>query len=162
MVPSNQSPTESPPQCIIQVSRSRWGPEGYRSYSFLLSLGDVKLRARIYSSKHERKRNSFPAGRDKPIKPSSRTPIDPIREHVTRLKLALDKSESHLDRMSFEHDWPRGLIELYVNVPSQWRQETRTTGKTQAQHSPGIIPRHLNACPMALAIIEGLSVVFVQ
>jgi hypothetical protein len=85
-----------------------------------------------------------------------------IREHVIRLKLVLDKSESHLDRMSFEHDWPRGLIELYVNVPSQWRQETRTTGKTQAQHSPGIIPRHLNACPFALAIIEGLSVVFVQ
>jgi hypothetical protein len=78
------------------------------------------------------------------------------------LKLVLDKSESHLDRMSFEHDWPRGLIEPYVNVPSQWRQETRTTGKTQAQDSPGIIPRHLNACPLALAIIEGLSVVFVQ
>ena len=60
------------------VSRSRWGPEGYRSYSFLLSLGNVQLRARIYSFKHERKCNASPAGRDKPIKPSSRTPIDPI------------------------------------------------------------------------------------
>src|SRR5206468_4961429 len=50
-------------------------------------------------------------GRDKSIKPSYRAPIQPIREHVIRLKLVLDKSESHLDRMSFEHDWPRGLIE---------------------------------------------------